>query len=120
MTEIEPKKQSVFGRLFGREPAAAAILDDERAPAAPGKQQTEAEAAEAAPKASWLQRLRHGLSKTSTQLTEGITGVFTKRKLDAATLDEFEELLIRADLGMDTASRMSKGVAFGAMISKLA
>ena len=113
MTEIEPKKQSVFGRLLGREPAAAAVLDDERAPAAPGKQRPEAEAAEAAPKASWLQRLRHGLSKTSTQLTEGITGVFTKRKLDAATLEEFEELLIRADLGMDTASRIVERVALG-------
>ena len=31
--------------------------------------------------------------------------IFTKRKLDAASLDEFEDALIRADLGLDTARR---------------
>jgi fused signal recognition particle receptor len=115
VTEIEPKKRTMFGRLFGKdegEPHAAAVtLDDERAPE---QQKTEVPAAEATPaKASWFQRLRQGLSKTSTQLTEGITGVFTKRKLDATTLEEFEELLIRADLGMDTAARIVERLSSG-------
>ena len=63
--------------------------------------------AEPAPKKSWLQRLKSGLAKTSSKLTEGITGLFTKKKLDAGTLDELEDLLIQADLGVDTAMRIT-------------
>ena len=32
-------------------------------------------------------RLKTGLAKTSSKLTEGITNVFTKRKLDAGTVE---------------------------------
>jgi fused signal recognition particle receptor len=118
VTETEPKKRSMFGRLFSRDEAeagaAAATLDAERAPTEPARSPSAAEPADAAPgKGSWFQRLRQGLSKTSGQLTEGITGVFTKRKLDASTLEEFEELLIRADLGMDTAARVIERLSSG-------
>ncbi len=119
MTGIEPKKRTMFGRLFGKdeaEPDAAAVTLEDRAPVAPEKPQAEvtAAAAESAPtKTGWFQRLRQGLSKTSGQLTEGIAGVFTKRKLDAATLEEFEELLIRADLGLDTAARIVERLSAG-------
>ena len=40
-------------------------------------------------------------------LTDGITGVFVKRKLDDGTLEELEDLLIQADLGIDVASRVT-------------
>jgi fused signal recognition particle receptor len=62
-------------------------------------------------KQGWFGRLRQGLSRSSTKLSEGITGIFTKRKLDQATLDELEELLIQADLGAGTAARLV--TAFG-------
>jgi fused signal recognition particle receptor len=65
------------------------------------------------PKRNWFERLRSGLSKTSTKLTDGITSVFTKRKLDAAMLEELEDLLIQADLGLDTAARVSEALAAG-------
>lgn len=52
---------------------------------------------------SWLSRLSSGLKKTSQSLSDGITGVFTKRKLDDAMLEELEELLIAADMGADIA-----------------
>nr|WP_036306946.1 signal recognition particle-docking protein FtsY [Methylopila sp. 73B] len=58
----------------------------------------------------WFTRLRDGLSKTSTQLTRGITEIFTKEKLDAATLDELEDLLIQSDLGVATAERVTAAV----------
>jgi fused signal recognition particle receptor len=58
----------------------------------------------AAPKRGWLRRLRDGLTRTSAKLTEGITAIFTKRKLDQAALDELEELLIAGDLGPATAA----------------
>lgn len=60
-----------------------------------------------APKLSWFQRLRQGLSRTSQQLTGQIAALFTKRKLDEDTLEELEELLIRADLGVETAMRVT-------------
>ncbi|MEX0954283.1 MAG: signal recognition particle-docking protein FtsY [Rhizobiaceae bacterium] len=59
------------------------------------------------PKSSWLQRLRSGLSRSSKELSTSISGVFTKRKLDEATLEELEDVLIRADLGAETAMRIA-------------
>jgi fused signal recognition particle receptor len=53
-----------------------------------------------------LARLKDGMSKTSTQLSGGITGIFTKRKLDAASLEELEELLILSDMGVTVAASM--------------
>ena len=56
---------------------------------------------------SWLDRLKSGLSRSSSALSEGITAIFTKRKLDAAALAELEDTLIRADLGQETAARIA-------------
>ncbi|WJR69219.1 signal recognition particle-docking protein FtsY [Neorhizobium sp. CSC1952] len=63
--------------------------------------------AASAPKLSWFQRLRAGLARTSSQLTGQITALFTKRKLDEDTLEELEDLLIQADLGVETAMRIT-------------
>ncbi len=60
---------------------------------------------------NWLSRLKAGLNKTSTKLSEGITGVFTKRKLDAQMLGELEELLVQADMGTATSAKIV--AAFG-------
>jgi len=63
------------------------------------------------PKKGWLQRLSDGLSRTSRQMTEQMTGVVTKRPLDQAQLDELEEMLIEADLGPAAAAKIA--TAFG-------
>lgn len=60
---------------------------------------------------SWFSRLKDGLSKSTARLTDGITGIFTKKKLDDEALEELEELLIRADLGPVTAARLANGLA---------
>lgn len=65
----------------------------------------------AAPRRTWFQRLRDGLSRTSSQLTGQITSLFTKRKLDDATLQDLEDLLIQADLGVETALRITDTLA---------
>ncbi|HAX91619.1 MAG TPA: signal recognition particle-docking protein FtsY [Rhodospirillaceae bacterium] len=57
-------------------------------------------------KTGWLARLKTGLTQSSNKLSDGITGLFTKRRLDAAALEELEELLITADLGPQTAARL--------------
>jgi fused signal recognition particle receptor len=66
-----------------------------------------------APKQSWLQRLRLGLSRSSTTIARGVTDIFTKRKLDAASLDDLEDVLIQADLGLAAASRIRDAVGSG-------
>jgi fused signal recognition particle receptor len=57
-------------------------------------------------KGSWLSRLRTGLAKSTKRVTESITGLFTKKKLDQATLNELEDALIQADLGVSVAARL--------------
>ena len=57
-------------------------------------------------KTGWFQRLKAGLSRTATSLTDGIAAIVPKKRLDDATLEELEELLITADLGPSTAARL--------------
>ncbi|MCH7796443.1 MAG: signal recognition particle-docking protein FtsY, partial [Proteobacteria bacterium] len=59
----------------------------------------------------WFGRLKAGLTRSSAKLGEGITGIFTKRKLDDAALEELEELLISADLGVATAAKLTAHLA---------
>lgn len=54
----------------------------------------------------WWSRLTSGLSKSSNKLTQGISDLVTKKKLDQDMLDALEELLITADLGPKTAARL--------------
>jgi len=97
------------------EPAAAPWpgpdTGPEASPAEPGAE---------APKLGWLSRLKRGLARSSQSLGESVAGLFTKRKLDAATLEELEDALIQADLGVETAmaiterlgeSRYQKGIS---------
>ncbi|MDB5523381.1 MAG: signal recognition particle-docking protein FtsY [Rhizobium sp.] len=56
---------------------------------------------------TWIERLRQGLARTSAQLSSQITSLFTKRKLDEQTLQDLEDLLIQADLGVETAMRIA-------------
>lgn len=52
-------------------------------------------------------RLREGLSKSSARLSGGVLEIFTKRKLDEETLEEIEDLLVSADLGLPAAKLVS-------------
>ena len=65
------------------------------------------------PKQSWWQRLSGGLKRTSASIGSAISDLVSKRKLDAATVEELEELLIRADLGVDTAARIAAAIGEG-------
>lgn len=58
-------------------------------------------------KRGWLQRLKSGLSRSSTRLTEGIGSIFARRRLDDATLGELEELLISVDMGLGIAAEVT-------------
>ncbi|MEZ2129848.1 MULTISPECIES: signal recognition particle-docking protein FtsY [unclassified Sinorhizobium] len=92
--EVVPVAEPVLPKGFAARPSVPE-------PAAPVPQ----------PKLSWFQRLRAGLARTSSQLTGQITALFTKRKLDDDTLQDLEDLLIQADLGVETAMRVTDTLA---------
>jgi len=59
-------------------------------------------------KSGWFSRLKQGLARSSARLSDGIAGIFTKRRLDDAALGELEELLIGADLGVGLAAEAAE------------
>ena len=79
---------AILGRLFG------------------GKGEPE-KSADAAPRQSWFQRLKSGLARSSSALSDGLASAITKRKIDAEALDAFEDVLLKTDLGVDTAAAIT-------------
>ena len=83
--------------------------------------QEEEEFSDHSKEGGWLSRLTTGLSKSTNKITKGIGDVLTKSKLDQETLDNLEEVLVSADLGPKTASRIIEEFAkdrFGKEISE--
>jgi fused signal recognition particle receptor len=62
---------------------------------------------------SWWKRLSSGLRRTSSSLSGAIADLVTKRKLDAAAIEELEHELIRADLGPEFAGRIAAALGEG-------
>ncbi len=63
------------------------------------------------PKQSWFKRLTDGLSRSSTALKDSLVSIVAKRKLDDDVLQELEDVLIAADLGVDTAMNITEALA---------
>ncbi|MGZ5835853.1 MAG: signal recognition particle receptor subunit alpha, partial [Xanthobacteraceae bacterium] len=59
---------------------------------------------------SFWQRLTGGLKRTSSALGGAITDLVSKRKLGTETIDDLEDILIRADLGVDVAARITDAI----------
>ena len=59
----------------------------------------------------WLGKLEAGLTKSSLSLTNSLNKLLVKRKLDSQTIEEIEDVLITADLGVETARKISKKLA---------
>lgn len=136
--EAQQKKPGLLGRLFGnkaddqaKEPTESEqsdqnvhtseqsaletqqTADPSIAPPASDAGPAEDPVASANSSKSWFQRLKSGLTRTSSKLSDGISGIFTKRKLDGATLEDLEDLLIQADLGVETSGRIIDRIAKG-------
>ena len=114
MSDGDGKRKGLLGRLFGAKGDAsveavtqdvAATIETPADPKMPSGKIPEP--------VGWFQRLKAGLGKTSSKLSDGITGLFTKRKLDAATLDDLEDLLIQSDIGVPTAHRITSAISKG-------
>jgi fused signal recognition particle receptor len=59
------------------------------------------------PKQSWWQRLTGGLKRTSNAIGTAISDLVTRGPLSPERIEEIEEMLIRADLGVDVAARVA-------------
>ncbi|HRE59528.1 MAG TPA: signal recognition particle-docking protein FtsY [Micropepsaceae bacterium] len=55
-------------------------------------------------------RLKAGLKRSTDRLADGVTALFTKRKLDADAVFDLEELLITSDLGPGPARKIAKAI----------
>ena len=66
-----------------------------------------------APKESWWARLRQGLARSSSSITQGVADIFTKKKLSADMLEDLEDVLVRADLGVAASTRIAALVGKG-------
>ena len=55
---------------------------------------------------NWFKKLKNGLSKSAAKVKKSITAVVGKKTLDQETLNELEDQLIMADLGLRSASQI--------------
>ncbi len=60
---------------------------------------------------TWTDRLLGGLRKTSERLSENLSGIVSKTRLDEAQLDDIEDALIISDLGPRAARRIRDRLA---------
>lgn len=58
-------------------------------------------------KRSWLQRIKEGLSRTSSRFGEGMGNLlFGRKEIDDELLEEIETQLLMADVGVDTTTKI--------------
>ena len=59
----------------------------------------------------WSGRLKLGLGRTSASFAQGMAAIFTRRKLDNRTLDELEDFLLEADVGVEVAEDIRRDLS---------
>lgn len=93
------EKKGFFGNLLGKLTGEAELADK----SAGAEITPVAEQHQEKPKGGFFERLKQGLSKTSESLLGGIDRLLLgKKEIDADTLEELEEILISADIGVTT------------------
>src|SRR5512144_937471 len=105
--EIPPESESQLRAAPAMGARAAAEMEwiEQRAREVRGR------TAEADANIGWLSRLKRGLGRSSAKLATGIGDLFNKRRLDDEALEGLEELLITADLGIETSMRLIRTLA---------
>jgi fused signal recognition particle receptor len=102
------EKKGFFGNLFnkisggttGQEDAAPDVIEASTQLSGQDK-----------PSSGFFERLKKGLSKTSETLVGGIDRLLLgKKEIDAETLEELEEILISADMGVTTTVDLVRGL----------
>ena len=75
----------------------------------PPEESSEEPPQEKSQKKSWFSRLKDGLGKSADKITANLS-IFGKPKLDASDLEDIEDALIMADLGVAAAGRLAAGL----------
>lgn len=60
---------------------------------------------------NWFNKLKEGLSKSSSKISEGLNSVIKNKKLDQDTLNNLEDLLITTDMGVEFSSKIINKLA---------
>lgn len=106
-----PQEDVVAETSSSDAPLQARAPDDSSPPVTAAKPDAPPADEPPAPKKGFFSRLAEGLSRSSTKLSDGVASIFTKKKLDDETLEELEDLLISADLGVVAAARVTTALA---------
>ena len=59
---------------------------------------------------NWFKKLKNGLSKSASKVDNAISSITGKKTVDKEELDNIEDQLILADLGVEVASRITKRI----------
>ena len=60
---------------------------------------------------NWLQKLGFGLKKSSSKITSNLNNIFNKQKIDAKTIEDLEEVLLNADIGIQATNKIISNFA---------
>ena len=112
LAELEARKKAAAEQAAkeSAEAEAARVAkaeDDARIAAELAEQRAEEQAAFEAREGGFLTRISKGLAKSTSSMSENMAALFTKRKLDDEAIQDLEDLLIGADLGVGPAMKVS-------------
>lgn len=100
--EVEAQETA---RLEKEKADAAQKIADETPPSEPTEDDGEPE------RKGFFSRITDGLRKSTSRMSDSVSTLFNKRKLDAEALEELEDLLISSDLGTGPAMRVTEMLA---------
>ncbi len=111
--EADPRPEALAPPQPSFSPDSEAAASEDEPPSLGSDEGDTAEAAEPdEPRRGFFKRLRSGLSKTRDFLNTDIEDLFSgKRKFDEEMLEELEELLITADIGVRTAMDLIENIS---------
>jgi len=92
--------------FFKRKPEVAPEPEPATVETPPPAPPVAADAPPPAEKRSWTERLKAGLGLSRAKLSNALTGVFARRKLDDESLEALEDALLSGDVGVDATQHL--------------
>ena len=107
LAALEAAKAEAAKEAAEAEAARQAQLEDDKKTAARLAEEQAAAAKRLEEEGGFLERISTGLKKSTTQMADNMASAFTKRKLDDEAIEELQDLLIGADLGVGPAMKVT-------------
>jgi len=104
---LEAAKAQAAKEAAEAEAARQAQLEEDKIVAARLAEERAAAAKRLEEEGGFLERVSTGLKKSTTQMADNMASAFTKRKLDDDAIEELQDLLIAADLGVGPAMKVT-------------